>query len=61
MNLLELSCQVDDFCCTFHPTWRQLQLESGMVRRQRARQLSLSEIMTILIGFHCSGYRNFKT
>ena len=31
------------------------------MRRQRARQLSLSEIMTILIEFHRSGYRNFKT
>jgi hypothetical protein len=61
MSLLELYCHVDDFCRTFQPAWRQLQLASGTVRRQRARQLSLSEIMTILIWFHCSGYRNFKT
>ena len=27
MSLLELFCQVDDFCRTFLPMWRQLQLE----------------------------------
>jgi hypothetical protein len=61
MSLLELFCRVDDFCRTFVPEWQQLQLASGMRHRHRARQLSLSEIMTILIWFHCSGYRNFKT
>jgi hypothetical protein len=61
MSLLELFCHVDDFCRTFIPEWRQLQLASGTIRRCRARSLSLSEIMTILIWFHCSGYRNFKT
>lgn len=61
MSLLELFCHVDDFCRTFVPTWRQVQLASGMMHHHRARTLSLSEIMTILIWFHCSGYRNFKT
>ena len=60
MSLLELFCQVDDFCRTFVPEWRQLQLASGAIRRQRSKQLSLSEIMTILIWFHCSHYRTFK-
>lgn len=61
MSLLELFCHVDDFCRTFVPPWQQVQLASGTMRRNRARSLSLSEIMTILIWFHCSGYRNFKT
>jgi transposase len=61
MSLLELFCHVDDFCRTFVPPWQHLQLTSGVRRRDRARTLSLSEIMTILIWFHCSGYRNFKT
>jgi hypothetical protein len=61
MSLLELFCHVDDFCRAFAPEWQQLQLASGAIRRNRARSLSLSEIMTILIWFHCSGYRNFKT
>src|SRR5512139_1349480 len=61
MSLLELFCHVDDFCQAFVPAWQQLQLASGAIRRHRTRSLSLSEIMTILIWFHCSGYRNFKT
>ena len=61
MSLLELFCRVDDFCCAFEPAWKQQQLTSGAMQRDRARQLCLSEIMTILIWFHCSGYRNFKT
>ena len=60
MSLLELFCQVDDFCRQFVPEWRQLQLTSGAIQRQRSTQLSLSEIMTILIWFHCSHYRTFK-
>ena len=61
MSLLELFCAVDDFCGQLEPAWRHQQLASGLRQRQRARQLCLSEIMTILIAFHCSGYRNFKT
>jgi len=61
MSLLEMFCRVDDFCRAFEPAWKQQQLASGTLRRDRARQLCLSEIMTILIWFHCSGYRNFKT
>ena len=61
MSLLELFCAVDDFCHQWEPVWRQQQLRSGLRQRQRTRQLCLSEIMTILIAFHSSGYRNFKT
>jgi transposase len=61
MSLLELFCAVDDFCGQWEPVWQQQQLASGRRQRQRTRQLCLSEIMTILIAFHCSGYRNFKT
>ena len=61
MSLLELFCHVDDFCRAFVPEWQQVQLASGAICRNRARSLGLSEIMTILIWFQCSGYRNFKT
>ena len=61
MSLLELFCAVDDFCRQWEPVWQQQQLASGLRQRQRTRQLCLSEIMTILIAFHSSGYRNFKT
>ena len=61
MSLLEMFCHVDDFCRAFEPAWQQQQVARGAMQRNRPRQLCLSEIMTILIWFHCSGYRNFKT
>lgn len=60
-SLEELFCSVDDFCCTFEPQWKQQLLGFGLKLRHRQRSLSLSEIMTILIAFHQSCYRNFKT
>jgi Transposase DDE domain len=60
MSVLELFCHVDDFCQTFLPSFQAHLLESGLRQRQRARQLSPSEIMTILILFHQSHYRDFK-
>ena len=59
-SLLELYCDVDDFCQAFLPIWEQHLLSSGQKKRQRARSLSLSETMTILIAFHQSHYRDFK-
>jgi hypothetical protein len=60
MSVLELFCAVDDFCQDFEPKWHRRCLPDGTKRRNRARSLVLSEIMTILILFHCSHYRNFK-
>lgn len=59
MNLLELFCQVDDFCVWFLPEMRT-KLITTKNPRQRTGRMSVSEIMTILIHFHQSGYRNFK-
>ncbi|MBD1821130.1 IS982 family transposase [Cyanobacteria bacterium FACHB-DQ100] len=60
LSLEELFCSVDDFCNTFEPHWKQQLLGCGLQLRNRPRRLSLSEIMTILIVFHQSCYRNFK-
>jgi len=59
-SLLEMFCDVDDFCQAFQPYWEQKQLTAGIKQRRRSGQLCLSEIMTILIHFHQSNYRNFK-
>lgn len=59
-SLLELFVSVDDFCQLFLPKWEAKQLEDGSKKRLRRGQLSVSEIMTILIYFHQSQYRNFK-
>ncbi|MBD1822990.1 IS982 family transposase [Cyanobacteria bacterium FACHB-DQ100] len=61
LSLEDLFCSVDDFCNSFEPRWKQQLLGSGLQVRNRRRSLSVSEIMTILIAFHQSCYRNFKT
>jgi hypothetical protein len=61
MSLLELFCHVDDFWLLFGPWWREQLLTHHLIRRQRKTNLYESEIMTIMILFHQSGYRDFKT
>jgi hypothetical protein len=60
LSLEALFCHVDDCCRWFEPQWKQQLLGEGVQQRQRSRSLCLSEIMTILIAFHQSAYRNFK-
>lgn len=60
-SLEELFCSVDDFCQAFEPQWKCQLLGNGLKTRNRRRSLGLSEIMTILIAFHQSHYRNFKS
>ena len=60
MNLVELFCHVDDFCQAFEAEWIRHRLTTGRRRRRRAGRLCLSELMTLLIWFHQSHYRDFK-
>lgn len=60
MSLLELFCEVDDFCQKFE-TWAAAQQLMGRAKRGPKCRLSVSEVMTILIHFHQSSYRNFKS
>ena len=60
MSLLELFCHVDDFWRAFSPYWKMRLLEQGTIKRNRTTGLSESEIMTVVILFHQSHYRNFK-
>lgn len=59
-NVISLFCLVDDFCKNFEPEWNKHLLEANIKKRIRPSSLSISEIMTIIILFHQSGYRNFK-
>lgn len=59
MSLLELFCNVDDFCLLFTNLSQQQCL--GRVKKPGPKpKLTASEIMTIIIFFHISHYRNFK-
>ena len=57
-QLTELFCNVDDFCLKFESEWNGHLLESR--KRNRKCRMALSEVMTIAIHFHQSGYRTFK-
>ena len=60
MSLLELFCDVDDFCCTFEAWATTKQLPAGGIRGPKP-SLAASEIMTIVIHFHQQRYRDFKS
>jgi hypothetical protein len=55
-----LFCDVDDFCIEFEPEYNQSLITLGMKKRIKQSTMSLSEVMTIIILFHCSNYRTFK-
>lgn len=61
MDILTLFCQIDDFCLAFEPKFNQLQLAEGKKKRNKPSQMAISEVMTILVMFHQSGFRNLKT
>jgi hypothetical protein len=60
MDILPVFCDIDDFCQFFEPRWKRRLLSSGAHHRNRAGCLCLSEVMTIIVLFHTSNYRNFK-
>jgi hypothetical protein len=60
MSILELFCDVDDFCLWFAGSELQRRLGATTGKRGPKPSLVLSEIMTIIIHFHQSHYRHFK-
>ena len=58
-KITEIFCSIDDFCKEFVPFWQKSLLCNGK-KRIRASKLSLSEVMTIQVLFHLSGYKTFK-
>jgi hypothetical protein len=59
-QLVAMFCDIDDFCKRFEPLYQQRLLQQGQRQRMRQGQLALSEIMTIMVYFHASHYRDFK-
>ena len=60
-SLTEMYCLVDDFCQGFEPAWEQRLLTDGSRKRRRVASLSLAELMTLVILFHQTRHRQFKT
>lgn len=59
-KLVEIYCDVDDFCQVFIDEWEKTLLKDGTRQRNRRGRMSTSEIMTILIWFHMSHHKDFK-
>lgn len=60
-NLVHLYCVVDDFCQCIWPELEAMTLTQPNRSKPRPNRLSPSEIMTIIIHFHQSHFRDFKT
>lgn len=60
MELETVFWEIDDFCRYFEPMFQSHLVPSQVNKRIRASQLCLSEVMTIIVWFHRSSYRNFK-
>ena len=60
MEFVETYCQVDDFCKEFIPEWQSKLIEGKEIKRVRETQISIEELVTILVLFQTSGYRTQK-
>lgn len=60
-DITELFCSIDDFWKKFETLWNQTLIAEGKAPPKRLPGLVPSEVMSIIILFHITGYRNFKT
>jgi hypothetical protein len=56
-KLSEIFCDCHDFCQVFRPYWQQHTLPGKYINKSR---LDESELMTILLFYHLSGFKCFK-
>lgn len=61
MDILRLFFDCDEFCQVYQSPRGALRLRDGKRHRHRKSTLSESEVMTIVILFQLSGFRNLKT
>ena len=60
-KVTELFCMADDFCKFFDSQMEKYSVGNTLKRRyHRSGRMSKSEVMLIIILFHCSGYRCMK-
>ena len=61
LDLTEIFCDVDDFHQNFERYCRSIPQLTTITGEKRCRsRMSISEVMTIVIAFHGSGYKTFK-
>jgi hypothetical protein len=60
MEIIAMFSDIDDFCLEFEPQYNKRLLKEAEKQRDKEKRLNISEIMTIMVWFHQSGYRTFK-
>ena len=61
-RIVEVFCEVDDFCQAFVPQWEASLLgPGGPAPRGPQPGLSISEIITLLLVLHSSGFKHLKS
>jgi hypothetical protein len=53
-KLIDIFCDVDDFCHKLLPVWESKLIADGVIKRRQQSKVSTSECMTIVIAFHQS-------
>lgn len=61
LDITEIYCSVDDFFKKYSKELKAMTLADPERKRLRMSRLSASEVMSIVILFHSSSYRNFKS
>jgi hypothetical protein len=56
----ELYCSIDDFWKSFKQEWEKHLIDTGKSKRGPESEMTIPEMMTIVILFHQSNYRTFK-
>lgn len=60
MDRLTIFCEIDDFCRQFEPKLNRQLLADGQRQRIKPGRMTKAEVMTILVMFHRSGFRDLK-
>jgi IS5 family transposase len=60
VDIVTLFCEIDDFYKVFEQVSKRRQIGARRVRNRKS-QLSPAEVMTILVMYHESGYKNLKS
>jgi len=58
LDLTKLFCDIDDFVKALNN--KSIEFSQSKSRRGIPAQMSLSELMTIIVSYHSSGFKNFK-
>jgi hypothetical protein len=60
MDLTTLFCNIDDFVKTLDYSKGQILIKRSKSRRGVKARMCLSELMTVIVLYHSSGFKNFK-